>query len=237
MTAADRPTGPGFRIGLTGPIGCGKSTIAGWLGELGATVIDADRLVRAVTGPGEPTLGPIRARFGEAVVAADGTLARAALAALVFSDDAALRDLEAILHPAVRLRIRTALEEARAADAPIVVIEAIKLIEAGHAATCDEVWLVGCGPATQRQRLVARGMPADDAERRLATQGTDLLERLAADLEALPGWSGDAGRRDGRPQMRRISTDGSLADVRERVEEALADALEPLFFPPPGSTP
>ena len=146
------------RIGITGPIGCGKSTMVGWLAERGAVVIDADDEARAVTAPGEPAHAAILARFGDAVRGPDGTLDRAALARLVFADPAALADLEAIVHPAVRPRILAAIEAADAAGAPAVAIEAIKLVEGGLAALCDEVWLVTCGPVTQRARLAARGV-------------------------------------------------------------------------------
>lgn len=221
----DRPTGPGLLLGLTGPIGCGKSTVAGWLGELGATVIDADDLARAVTAPGEPTLGPIRARFGDAVFAPDGTLDRAGLGRIVFSDAAALADLEAIVHPAVRRRVVSGVAAALAVDAPLIAIEAIKLVEGGYGAECDAVWLVECTPEEQRQRLEARGMAHEDAVQRIAAQGPDLVERLAARLAAARG-------ADGRPLVTRISTSGGPADARMRVEDALADALEALFYPP-----
>ena len=92
-------------IGLTGPIGCGKSTIAARLAEQGGLIIGADRLAHQVTGPDQPTLPAIRARFGAEVFDPDGALDRAALAAEVFGDPVALRDLEAIVHPAVRPRI------------------------------------------------------------------------------------------------------------------------------------
>lgn len=221
--AHDRPTGPGLRIGLTGPIGCGKSTICGWLRDLGASVIDADELARVVTGPGDPSLGPIRTRFGSGVFVSDGTLDRSALGRIVFSDPAALADLEAIVHPAVRRRLVGAVEAARAADAPLIVIEAIKLVESGYATECDVVWLVECARDAQRARLEARGMSAPDAERRMAAQGHELVARLAARLEAIR-------RSDGVPRVARISTDGTPEQARERVEDALADALEPLFY-------
>ncbi len=207
MTAsgAERP----IVIGLTGPIGCGKSTVAGMLRDLGASVIDADVLAREATGPGRPTLAPIRERFGSTVFAADGSLDRAALAAVVFSDPKALADLEAIVHPAVRVLVDVALESAVAAGPLVVVIEAIKLVEGGLAERCDEVWLIECSADTQRQRGLARGATADDLERRLAAQGPDLADRLAA------------------AATRRLSTDGSLAETRDRVEDALAEALAP----------
>ncbi len=199
-------------IGLTGPIGCGKSTIAGMLLDLGAIVIDADALAREATGPGAPTLPRIRERFGGDVFEPDGTLDRAAVAAVVFEDTAALRDLEAIVHPDVRRRVEDALAAAAGSAAMLVVVEAIKLIEGGLAARCDEVWLVECDPQTQRERLAARGMTVADVERRLATQGPDLGERLASHA------------------TRRLSTDGELDATRERVEDALADALAPLLL-------
>ena len=155
-------TGRARRIGITGPIGCGKSQVARWLGELGAATVDADAVAREVTAPGEPAHDAVLARFGSAVTAADGTLDRAALARIVFADPARLRDLEAIVHPAVRPRILAAIDAADAAGAPAVVIEAIKLVEGGLAELCDEVWLVTCDAAAQRERLLGAG----DAGRR-----------------------------------------------------------------------
>jgi len=179
--AVARSTGPprqrALRIGLTGPIGCGKSTVAGWLAARGAVVVDADAVARAVTAPGEPAHDAVLARFGDAVRVADGTLDRAALARIVFPDAAALRDLEAIVHPAVRPRILAAIDASDRAGAPAIVIEAIKLVEGGLAALCDEVWLVTCDSAAQRARLAGRGMAPADAERRIAAQA-DLVERL-----------------------------------------------------------
>ena len=172
-----RPGGCALRIGLTGPIGCGKSTVATWLAARGAVVVDADAVARAVTAPGGPAHDAILARFGDAVLAPDGTLDRAALARLVFADAAALGDLEAIVHPAVRPRILAALEAADREGTPAVVIEAIKLVEGGLAALCDEVWLVTCTPEAQRARLAARGMAPADADGRIAAQG-DLAGRL-----------------------------------------------------------
>jgi dephospho-CoA kinase len=175
--APDRPATRALRIGLTGPIGCGKSTVAGWLAARGAVVVDADEEARAVTAPGEPAHAAILERFGDAVRAPDGSLDRAALARVVFADPGALADLEAIVHPAVRPRILAAIGAADAAGVPAVAVEAIKLVEGGLATLCDEVWLVTCGPAAQRARLAARGMAQADAERRIAAQG-DWAERV-----------------------------------------------------------
>src|SRR5207245_8542842 len=119
-----------IRIGLTGPIGCGKSTVAGWLAERGAVVVDADEVARDVTAPGQPSHDAVIARFGDPVRGPDGTLDRAALARIVFADDASLADLEAIVHPAVRPAILAAVASADQATAPAVVIEALKLAKA-----------------------------------------------------------------------------------------------------------
>ena len=195
-----------LRIGLTGPIGCGKSTVAGWLAARGAVAVDADAVARAVTAPGEPAHEAVLARFGDPVRGADGALDRAALARLVFADAAALRDLEAIVHPAVRPHILAAIEAADRAGAPAVVVEAIKLVEGGLAALCDEVWLVTCDPGAQRARLAGRGMAPADARRRVAAQG-DLVGRL-------------------RPHATRVlATDGAPGEVEARAAALLARAL------------
>jgi dephospho-CoA kinase len=195
-----------IRIGLTGPIGCGKSTVGGWLRELGAVIVDADAIARTVTAPGEPALAAVLARFGPAYRRPDGSLDRAALGRLVFTDPVALRDLESIVHPAVRPRIEGAVAAAEAAGAPAVVVEAIKLVEAGHAASCDEVWLVTCDAADQRRRLIERGSPADEADQRIASQGA-IVDRL-------------------RPRATRIiDASGTRAHTRRLVVDAWDAAL------------
>ena len=139
------------RLGLTGPIACGKSTVAGWLGERpGVVVIDADVVAREVLEPGEPALVQVVARFGSELLRADRSLDRSALGRRVFADPAALRDLEAIVHPAVRPRILAAMDRAAAGGAEAVVVEAIRLVEGGLAALCDEVWLVTCSANIRR---------------------------------------------------------------------------------------
>jgi dephospho-CoA kinase len=198
-----------LRIGLTGPIGCGKSTVAGWLAARGAVVIDADAVAREVTAPGEPATEAILRRFGATYRAADGGLDRSAIAALVFRDEAALRDLESIVHPAVRPEILSRIAVAEAAGAPAIVVEAIKLVEGGLASICDEVWLLTCPADVQRDRLRRRGLPAADAERRMAAQA-GLSERL-------------------RPAATRIiDTAGSPDATRALVEAAFDRAREAL---------
>jgi len=188
--AVTRPVTRAVRIGITGPIGCGKSTLGGWLAARGAIVVDADAEARAITAPGQPAHDAILARFGNVVRRPDGTLDRAALARLVFSDAAALHDLEAIVHPAVRPRILGAIEAADAAGARAVVIEAIKLVDGGLAALCDETWLVTCTPDEQRARLAGRGIARDDAARRIAAQA-DIAARLAPAATRILDTSGD----------------------------------------------
>ena len=195
------------RIGVTGPIGCGKSTVARWLRDRGAVVVDADAIARTVTAPGEPALAAVLERFGGTYRRPDGTLDRAALGRLVFSDFAALRDLEAIVHPAVRPRIEAAVAAATEMGAAAVVVEAIKLVEAGYGDECDEIWLVTCGPDAQRQRLVGRGLPAEDADQRIAAQA-DPAARLASGATRI------------------IDTSADEETTRRRVAEAWAAAMD-----------
>jgi dephospho-CoA kinase len=198
------------RIGITGPIGCGKSTVAGWLGELGAAVIDADQAARRVTGPGQPAVAAIAAVFGPELVRPDGSLDRAALGRIVFSDPSALAALEAIVHPAVRPVILDEMAAADRAGAPAVVVEAIKLVEGGLADLCDEVWLIVCSTDVQlarlRGRIAAVGGDPGDAEARIEAQA-GLIARLA-------------------PVATRIlDTSGSVDATREDIEAAYAQAL------------
>ena len=180
-----------LKIGITGPIGCGKSTVARWLGERsGVSVIDADHEARLVLAPETPEVEAVYRRFGQDLRRANGELDRGALGRIVFKDAEALHDLESIVHPAVRPRILAAIERAERAGARAVVIEAIKLVEGGLAELCDEVWLVSCEPAVQRERLIRRGDAEDDAAARVDAQG-DLVERLRTRATRVVDTNGD----------------------------------------------
>ncbi|MGH2477165.1 MAG: dephospho-CoA kinase [Candidatus Limnocylindrales bacterium] len=196
-----------LRIGITGPIGCGKSTVASWLGDrIGVVVVDADHEARLVLAPGTPEVEAVYARFGAVLRRPNGELDRPALGRIVFGDAAALRDLESIVHPAVRPRILAAIDEADGDGARAVVIEAIKLVEGGLAELCDEVWLVTCDPEVQRERLVGRGDAAGDADARIAAQG-DIAGRLRA------------------AATRIVDTSGTAEETRAQVMDLLDDVL------------
>ena len=164
-----RDGGKPLVIGLTGPIGSGKSHVRSVLVSLGAEGIDADRVAHEVMTPDGPAYAGIAAEFGPDVLGSDGLIDRGKLGARVFDDPAALARLEAIVHPAVGRAIRDRVE---ASTAPLVVIEAIKLLEAGLARSlCDLVWVALCTRRHQYARLQAsRGMSADEVRRRLANQ-------------------------------------------------------------------
>lgn len=165
------------RVGLTGGIGSGKSTVSARLGALGAYVIDYDLLAREAVEPGTDALGRIAERFGPDVLAADGTLDRPALGRVVFADEGARRDLEAITHPAIR-SLAHAREEQAPPDA-VVVHDHPLLVEMGMADRCDVVVVVDVPVDTQVERLARdRDMSEDDARARVAAQ-TSREERLA----------------------------------------------------------
>jgi dephospho-CoA kinase len=168
-----------FVIGVTGNIACGKSLVTSILHELGAETIDADHVAHELMQPGSPVLQSIAKRFGPEVLNEDGSLNRPALGKIVFSDPEALADLERLTHPET---VRTILDRAKAAHVEIVVIDAIKLFEAGLAEHCDETWAVFCDPAQQLERLMARnGLSESDARQRIDAQPPQAEKRLRAD--------------------------------------------------------
>ncbi|MEZ5116848.1 MAG: dephospho-CoA kinase [Candidatus Nanopelagicales bacterium] len=170
-----------LRVGLTGGIGSGKSEVARRLAELGAVVVDADAIAREIVEPGQPALAEIRAEFGDAVMAPDGSLDRAALAAVVFSDAERLAALNAITHPRIAQR-SAALIAAAPADA-VVVYDMPLLVENGLTDGWDLVVVVDCPDEARVDRLVRdRGMDPDDARARIAAQATREQRLAAADV-------------------------------------------------------
>ncbi|NAZ76220.1 dephospho-CoA kinase, partial [Kineococcus sp. T13] len=170
-----------LRVGLTGGIGAGKSTVARQLLELGAVLVDADVLAREVVARGTPGLAAVLERFGPGVLTADGELDRPALGRLVFGDDGARAALNAIVHPLVAAR-RAELAAAAPADA-VVVEDVPLLVETGAAPGYPLVVVVEAPEEERVRRLVQeRGMRAQDARARLAAQAGDEQRRAAADV-------------------------------------------------------
>jgi dephospho-CoA kinase len=174
-----------LRVGLTGGIGSGKSTVSARLAELGAVILDADKAARAVVEPGTPGLAAITAAFGAGVLAADGSLDRARLAEIVFADEAALGRLNAITHPLIHEYIRAAEEAAIGAggDDVVLVHDVALLAEWGRAKEFDLVIVVDVPAETQLERLTgARGMAEDQARARMAAQATREQRLAVADI-------------------------------------------------------
>jgi dephospho-CoA kinase len=185
-------------VGLTGNIGTGKSTVARMLADLGAEAIDADQVTREVMRAGTPVYAAIIEAFGPEVLALDGEIDRKRLGEIVFADPAALARLEAIVHPAT---IETVARRVAASDARVVVIEAIKLIEAGMADSYDSLWVTACLPEQQVERIVAaRGLTRAEAEQRVHAQPPQEKKIAHADVV--------------------IDTSGTLAQTRQQVREA-----------------
>ena len=185
-------------IGLTGNLGCGKSTVARMLHDLGAAVIDADVVARQLRHNDAEVRSAIERRFG--------TIDAGALGRIVFHDPAALRELEAILHPRVRDEVRSRLAELEMGDVPVAVVEVIKLLESPLADRCDAIWVVRCATADAVARLAAsRGMSEAEARARMANQSSQDEKVAAAD----------------------VVIDGSLppSETRAQVEAALAALL------------
>lgn len=157
-------------LGLTGGIGMGKSTAASLLEHMGASVVDTDHLARAVVEPGQPAMTEIREAFGAQVVAADGTLRRDEMARLVFCEESKLRKLESILHPRIRDMWRKQVVEWRAQNKPIGAVVIPLLFETGAEEEFDRVVCVACSPASQRERLKARGWSEEQIDQRIAAQ-------------------------------------------------------------------
>jgi dephospho-CoA kinase len=191
-------------IGLTGNIGCGKSAVAGMLRELGVATVDADALARQIRQNDADARRLIEARFG--------TIEARALGEIVFSDHAALRDLEAILHPRVRDAVRERLAELEEGEVEVASVEVVKLFESPLHDACDQVWVVRCDEADAIRRLgSSRGMDEQTVRRRMATQSPQDEKVALADVV--------------------IDNGGSLDETRRQV----ADALEALLAAEPPS--
>jgi len=192
------------RVGLTGGVASGKSTVAAMLAELGAVIIDADVLAREVVAKGTPGLEAVVEGFGKQLLGPDGELDRPAMGRLVFSDEPARRRLEAIVHPLVFERI-VALEEQSPPDA-VVVHDIPLLAESGRADTFDAVIVVDAPPALQVERMTGdRGWTSEDAESRIAAQASQ-EDRLSMATHV-------------------IENTGTRKDLRSRVAEVFADVV------------
>ncbi|HEX2903529.1 MAG TPA: dephospho-CoA kinase [Jatrophihabitans sp.] len=166
------------RIGLTGGIGSGKSTVAARLAEHGAVIIDADAIAREVVAAGTPGLAAVLARFGPEVAQPDGTLDRPALGRIVFADQAALADLNSIVHPLVGARTAELMQQA-GPDA-VIVYDVPLLVENGLSGGFDAVVVVQAPLEVRLSRLAGRGMDRETALARIAQQATDEQRRRVA---------------------------------------------------------
>jgi len=156
--------------GLTGGVGMGKSTAAGFLLQLGASVVDTDDLARDLVQPGQPALAEIKNAFGACVLSADGSIRRPELARRVFSDPAARQQLEAILHPRIRERWQTLANEWRVKNISLGVVVIPLLYETQAECAFDKVICVACSSASQRQRLQSRSWSPEQIHQRMAAQ-------------------------------------------------------------------
>jgi dephospho-CoA kinase len=162
-----------LRVGLTGGLASGKSTVAALFRDLGAFHVDADAIAHLLLAPGGRAHAEVAARFGPRVVAPDGSIDRKALGALVFGDARALADLNALVHPKVRDEIaRRLAQQAESIDpAPIAIVDAALLVEVGFRDDLDALVVVACRPETQLARAIARGgLTEAEARARIAAQ-------------------------------------------------------------------
>lgn len=192
-----------MRVGLTGGIASGKSTVSELLAGFGAVIVDSDKIAREVVEPGTAGLAQVVAEFGPSVLTESGALDRAKVGEIVFADEGARGRLNAIVHPLVGA-LSAELEEAGRAAGKLVVNDIPLLVEVGYAPFFDEVIVVDVPVETQVERAIARGMTESDARARIAAQA-GREERLAAATYV-------------------IDNTGTLDDLRKRVRE-IYDAL------------
>lgn len=171
------------RVGLTGGIGSGKSTVARMLAKKGTPVIDADQIAREIVAPGQPALEELAKEFGTEILQPDGTLNRAALAERAFATPEATARLNAITHPRIEQRTAQLFDEAQAQGYPFAVWDMPLLVDNGHHENMDFVIVVDVDPETRVRRLVKfRGLDEADARRRIAAQVPDHVRIAAADF-------------------------------------------------------
>jgi len=173
-----------LRVGLTGGIGSGKSTVLGMLVDRGAASVDADAIARSVTAPGGDAIPAIARRFGADFIGADGALDRARMRELAYAEPQARRDLEAIIHPLVGAAIDRQVGEALAQGARCIVYDIPLLVESGRwRQQLDRVLVVDCDPEVQVERVVARsGLTPEAVQAIIAAQAPRGLRLAAADL-------------------------------------------------------
>jgi dephospho-CoA kinase len=173
-----------MNIGLTGGIACGKSTVSAMLASRGAILIDADRIAREVVEPGSPALSQVAERFGQAVIQADGSLDRKKLGELVFTDSAARKDLENLLHPSIRALMRERMElSEKLHPGKLVVVDVPLLYESGLQHMFSQVMVVYVPREVQLERLINRdGLTREQAEKRLQAQMPIELKKEQADF-------------------------------------------------------
>ncbi|MES2360537.1 MAG: dephospho-CoA kinase [Pseudomonadota bacterium] len=175
---------PAQRIGLTGGIGSGKSTVARLLADAGAALIDADAISRQLTAAGGAAIPLISKQFGPQAITSDGAMDRDAMRRLAFSDPAARRQLEAIIHPLVSLETVRQAEQAMRAGSPCIVFDIPLLVESGRwRQQLDRVLVVDCSEATQISRVVVRsGWTPEAVQKVIDGQASRAARRAAADV-------------------------------------------------------
>jgi dephospho-CoA kinase len=197
-----------LNIGLTGGIGCGKSTVTKILAELGATVMDADKIAHSTYAPSGPAYAGVVAAFGKEVLALDGSVDRSKLGPIVFKEPAKLTALTTAVWPATRNRIRDLIAEARAhGERKPIVVEAAILIEASWQSVFDEIWLITAAKASVVERVEReRGLKPEQTEARIKAQLSDAERRKHATIV--------------------IENNGTIAQLQQQLATIWAEALK-----------
>lgn len=194
-------------VGLTGGIACGKSTVSRMLAERNARIIDADIIAREVVRPGEDAWSLIIKRFGRDILLPTEELDRVKLGSIVFADEKARLDLNAIVHPAVRKRMRQLTEDAKAEGVALIVLDIPLLYESKLEHMVEQIVVVYCTEAQQLERLMQRnGFAQEEAERRIASQLSIEEKKRRADYV--------------------INNSGSLTETERQVDELVAELLD-----------